>query len=81
MDYLFPSLLFVKEHIGDLLEVIHYSEGLLEDAVNYINNSIALNECNRIMLSNDSYSKNSLRQYLADYRREHKHTYHLIMTK
>ena len=82
MDYLFPSLLFVKEHIRGLLEDIHYSEGRLYDAVNYINNSIALNECNRIMLSNDSYSKNSLKlivletikQYLADYQREHKHS-------
>jgi hypothetical protein len=82
MDYLFPSLLFVKEHIGRLLEDIHYSEGRLEDAVNYINNSIALNECNRIMLSNDSYSKKSLKlivletikQYLSDYQREHKHS-------
>jgi hypothetical protein len=82
MDYLFPSLLFVKEHIRALLEDIHFSEGRLDDSANYLNNSIALNECNRIMLSNDSYSKNSLKlivlevikQYLVDYRREHKHS-------
>jgi len=87
MDYLFPSLLFVKEHIRGLLEDIHYSGGRLDDAVNHLNNSIALNECNRIMLSNDSYSKNSLKlivletikQYLSDYQREHK--YSLVQLK
>ena len=82
MDYLFPSLLFVKEHIRGLLEDIHYSEGRLDDSVNHLNNSITLNECNRIMLSNDSCSKKSLKliiletikQYLSDYQREHKHS-------
>jgi hypothetical protein len=82
MDYLFPSLLFVKEHIRGLIEDIHYSDGSLHDAVNHINNFITLNECNRIMLSNDSCSKKSLKlivletikQYLSDYQREHKHS-------
>jgi hypothetical protein len=82
MDYLFPSLLFVKEHIRILIEDIHYSNGCISDSVNHLDNSIALNECNRIMLSNDSCSKNSLKlivletikQYFSDYQRAHKHS-------
>lgn len=81
MEYVFPSLLFVKDNIDKLIGEIHYYNGDISDSSNLMTNSIVLNECHRIMISNDIYCKHNLKiivtetikQFLTEYRRENKH--------
>jgi hypothetical protein len=82
MEYVFPSLLFVKDNISKTIEDIHYYNGYNTNSTNFLTISIVLNECHRIMVSNDIYCKNNvklivtetIKQYLTEYKREHKHS-------
>jgi hypothetical protein len=82
MEYVFPSLLFVKDNIDKLIEDIHYYKGDIRDSTNLMTNSIVLNECHRIMVSNDIYCKNNLKiivtetikHFLTEFKRENKHS-------
>jgi len=82
MEYVFPSLLFVKDNIDKLIRDIHYYKGDIRDSSNLMTNTIVLNECHRIMVSNDIYCKNNLKiivtetinQFLTQYKRENKHS-------
>lgn len=69
------SLSFVKDNIRDLIRDVYYSGGDITESVNFINNSKVLSESNRIMISDDSYSKEKLKflvsktieKYLVEY--------------
>ena len=78
MDYLFPSLLFIKDNIDIAINEIYKNADLLND----ISIIICLGECHRIMVSSDNYCKKYLkliimeriRSYLSDHKRENKHS-------
>jgi hypothetical protein len=69
------SLSFVKYNLRDLIRDVYYSGGDITESVNFTNNSKVLSESNRIMISNDSRSKEKLklivsetiRKYLVEY--------------
>lgn len=78
MDYLFPSLLFIKDNIDIAINEIYKNVDLLNDPPVII----CLGECHRIMVSSDNYCKKYLkliimeriRSYLSEYKRDNKHS-------
>jgi hypothetical protein len=85
MDYLFPSLLFIKDNIDLAIDEI-YKNTKNTNLLNDFLVLICLGECHRIMVSSDNYCKKYLKlivmermkSYLSEYKREYKHSVNLL---